>query len=294
MSSPLDPTFGFWLIALWIQTLVIETFQIVLFFQVTYSYLIDGFGDVNGLQLLSWQDSYQLLGTFLSAFIVQMYFGYCIYVLDGRSKIIPAIIVGSKSLLGGSNSNKVPGRAGISTDWLWIRFAQLDDKKIKLVSSLQPAFTLICDILITASLVSSLAKRKGSVKLTNSILTTLMINAVNRGVLTAVCALLVLVLFLALPGTFYFFIGVELSGKLYMNSALATLNSRQHIVNKAHIVESTINWNSIPMDGVTSNGIGTVNAVAGEGHVCILVNKQTTNDSELPDYKTPAFASRVV
>lgn len=66
-----------------------------------------------------------------------------------------------------------------------------------------------------------------------------------------------------------------------LNSHLNRLNSRQHIVNKAHIVESTINWNSIPMDGVTSNGIGTVNAVAGEGHVCILVNKQTTNDSEL-------------
>lgn len=64
----------------------------------------------------------------------------------------------------------------------------------------------------------------------------LMVNAINRGMLTAICAMLNLILvslrpsitycyrtvlrfvcyktqFLAVPGTFYFFIGVETSGK---------------------------------------------------------------------------------
>ncbi|KAF8961617.1 hypothetical protein BDZ97DRAFT_1759796 [Flammula alnicola] len=86
----------------------------------------------------------------------------------------------------------------------------------------QAAAALLCDIMITVSLVRSLRKNKSNVKSTNSLLNSLMINAVNRGMLTATCAALNLILFIALPGTFYFFIGVEMSGKLYMNSALAT------------------------------------------------------------------------
>ena len=60
-----------------------------------------------------------------------------------------------------------------------------------------------------------------------------MIYAVNRGILTAVCALLNLVLFLRTEGTFYFFIGLMPSSKLYMNTMLATLNTRSHLKKQA-------------------------------------------------------------
>ncbi|KAF8961604.1 hypothetical protein BDZ97DRAFT_1191415 [Flammula alnicola] len=195
MSSPLDSTFGFWLVAIWLQTFL------------------------QGCGML------QLFATYLSAFIVQMYFAFCIYVLDRKNKIIPGIIAVLALTQIGS---------GLAQTIITVRltsFTQLDSTKP--VTTLEAASALLCDLMITVSLVRSLRKHKGNVKSTNSLLNNLMINAVNRGMLTAMCAALNLILFIALPGTFYFFIGLEMSGKLYMNSALATLNSRQHVVKKS-------------------------------------------------------------
>ncbi|KAJ7275812.1 hypothetical protein C8J57DRAFT_1505120 [Mycena rebaudengoi] len=120
----------------------------------------------------------------------------------------------------------------------------------------QSASTLACDIVITSALVFTLRGKKGEIKRslyslyyllivlnpsnnsTNSLLSTLMINAVNCGVPTAICATINMILFIVRPNTFYFFLGLIPSGKLYMNSMLATLNTREHLRNKANIVQS--------------------------------------------------------
>ncbi|KAJ7079224.1 hypothetical protein C8R43DRAFT_1053206, partial [Mycena crocata] len=52
-----------------------------------------------------------------------------------------------------------------------------------------------------------------------------------------------MVLFLVLPDTFWFFLGLAPSSKLYMNSMLATLNTRQRIRNKIDAGDK--GWNSI-------------------------------------------------
>ncbi|PPQ86136.1 hypothetical protein CVT25_002767 [Psilocybe cyanescens] len=264
MKSPLDSSSGIWLI--------------------TYFYLIDGFGDLKGLEIIYWQDillqdSVQLLGTFLSAFIVQMYFGYCIYVLDHNNKIVPGIIVVLALTQIGS------GLAQVIITTRLESFENLDNTKP--TSTLQAASTFLCDIIITTTLVLRLSKHKSNIKSTNNILTTLIINAVNRGVLTSACALVYIILFFARPNTFYFFIPLELSGKLYMNSALATLNSRQHTMEKAHSSD-TMDLNFTSASRVSRN-TGAATAVVEEGHVRILVTKQISNDGELTDYKTSTF-----
>jgi len=308
MSSSLDSTYGFWLVAIWLQTLlqgcallqawlyfhwyskdhwgiktmvvilvVIETFQIVVFFQVTYFYLIDGFGKFAALFLIHWQDSAQLLATFLSAFIVQMYFGYCIFVLNRKNKIIPIIIVVLALTEIGSGIAQTINTVKLTS------FTQLDGTKA--VMTLQSAATLLCDAMITCSLVYTLRNHKGNFRSTDSILNTLMIYAINRGVLTAICAALNLILFLALPGTFYFFIGLELSGKLYVNSALATLNSRNHITRKSQS-NCSLEWGAMQMDRLSDN---TERSAANEDrHVRIIVTKQSENDSPA-DYKNSNF-----
>lgn len=233
-----------------ILLVVVETFQIVIFFQVTYIYLIDGFGDINGLSVVYWQDSAQLCATYLSGFIVQLYFGFCIYILDKKNKIIPIIIaVLAFTQIG----------AGLAQTIIIFRlkeYAQIDATKSATQPSLavQAMATLLCDVVISFSLIR---KFKGQIKSTNSILNTLMIYAVNRGVLTAICAALNFILFLAFPGTFYFFIGLETSGKLYMNSVLATLNSRRHIAAISNGNKRSRERNSIQMEGMNTERQGT-------------------------------------
>jgi len=207
-----------------------------------------------------------------------MYFGYCIYILDRKNKIVPAIITALALTQIGS---------GLAQTIITVKltsFTQLSSTKA--VTTLQAAATLLCDCVITSSLVRTFGNHKGSVKSTNSMLNNLMINAINRGMLTAICAALNLILFLALPGTFYFFIGLELSGKLYMNSALATLNSRNHIINKSHHNGSS-EWNAIQMDGL-SNNTARSTTVNEDRHVRIIVTKQSGSDSN-PDYKNSTF-----
>ncbi|GJJ14070.1 hypothetical protein Clacol_008327 [Clathrus columnatus] len=141
-------------------------------------------------------DTTQLIAGFLSAFLVQMYFAYCVYT----SQTVLTTILGS--------------------------FAKLDSTKPS--TTVQAIATVLCDIAITISLTTLLDRGKSFNKQTDSIIKTLIINAINRGLVTSVFATLNLILFLALPGTFIFFIALMPTSKLYMN----TLNSRQHIKEK--------------------------------------------------------------
>ncbi|KAK7034109.1 hypothetical protein R3P38DRAFT_3184833 [Favolaschia claudopus] len=50
-------------------------------------------------------------------------------------------------------------------------------------------------------------------------------DAINRGALTALSSGINMVLFLAVPDTFWFFLGLAPSSKLYMNSMMATCAS---------------------------------------------------------------------
>ncbi|KAJ7048946.1 hypothetical protein C8F01DRAFT_1239124 [Mycena amicta] len=55
--------------------------------------------------------------------------------------------------------------------------------------------------------------------------------AINRGAFTMIFAIINIALFLMTPGTFYFMIGILISDKLYMNSLLAILNTREYASN---------------------------------------------------------------
>ncbi|KAF9254570.1 hypothetical protein L218DRAFT_1009537 [Marasmius fiardii PR-910] len=84
------------------------------------------------------------------------------------------------------------------------------------MTSLQSAAAFVVDSMITICLVVILRGKKSEIQQTNRMLDTLILYAINRGFLTAACALINLVLFLAVPGTFYFFLGLVSSSKLYV------------------------------------------------------------------------------
>ncbi|KAJ7218204.1 hypothetical protein C8J57DRAFT_1395387 [Mycena rebaudengoi] len=219
---------------------ILETMQIVFYLDALYFRLIDNFGKFPDLDIISWQDSAQLLFGHLSAFIVQMYFGYCISVLNPRAKIVSATIV----LLGLVSLGSAIAQI-IRTRQVGFYSSLKLEKPITVTT--QSASTLACDIVITAALVYTLRGSKSDIKGTNTMLSALIVNAVNRGMLTAVSALINMTLFVVRPDTFYFFLGLVPSGKLYMNSMLATLNSREHVRSKAG------NWESMSLGPFSSS-----------------------------------------
>ncbi|KIJ45942.1 hypothetical protein M422DRAFT_46516 [Sphaerobolus stellatus SS14] len=161
---------------------------------------------------------------YLCAFIVQLYFAYCIYAffpcmdesisVDRTKKLAPISII----LLAFGSLVVITG------------IGKLDQiESTEPITITQTSLALLCDIIITVSLVRTLDGHRSGLRSTNTMLNMLIINAINRGMLTTVCAAFNIILskthyfqFIALPDTFYFFIPFVVASKLYMNSALAT------------------------------------------------------------------------
>ncbi|KAJ7268113.1 hypothetical protein B0H12DRAFT_1229757 [Mycena haematopus] len=256
MSSPLTATFGMLLVTLFLQSILygmgllqawlyffwypkdgwfikisvvlitlFETAETVLFFCATYAYLIDGFGDRENLALWNVPIRLVLLMTYLTIFVAHVYFAHCIYRLHQRDKVIPLLIlVLAIVCLGG-------GLGQFAENFKIKGFKELGETKP--TRDIQAVFALAADVLITGALCWRLNRSKaGGIQSTNKLLNYLIITAINRGVLTMFSAALNLILFSTEPGTFYFMLWVILGGKFYMNSMIATLNTRGFAIGK--------------------------------------------------------------
>jgi len=103
------------------------------------------------------------------------------------------------------------------------------------------------DVIITTSMCWFLQTGKGDFRGTNALINQLMIYAINRALLTAVAAILELILFATMPTKFYFLAVDACIGKLYANSLLATLNSRKSLRGRGF--DSETEGSSLPSSG---------------------------------------------
>jgi len=281
MASPLDSTYGVWLVSLWLETmlygmgvlqtwiyfagrptdvayvkwtvfvvLTLETIQVVFFFRTSYFRFVERFGEIQ-IDLI-WADSLQLLAAYLSAFTVQIYFASRIFKLtEGRRGKFTLLAIGIYTILMLAVVQILAGIAQTVLSYELRSFLKLGETKP--ITTLQAAASLACDLLITTYLCLFLKSQKGEMIKTNSMMDMLIYDAINRGTLTALSSGVTMVLFLALPDTFWFFLGLAPSSKLYMNSMLATLNTRQRIRDK--IASNDKGWNSIQMGTITTGNI---------------------------------------
>ncbi|KAJ6577575.1 hypothetical protein B0H19DRAFT_1120424 [Mycena capillaripes] len=276
--STLDSTYGSWLVSLFLETILygigvlqtflyfqwwwptddwsikasvisvifFETTQISFFFRSTYFRFVQRFCVPQ--EDLIWSDSLQLLANYLSAFAVQLYFASRIYRLTRKSvsmhrtSVVGIYIVILLALTQIS--------AGITQTVLSYQLrSYMKLEKTKPITTLQTAASLACDIVITVYLCVFLARNKTGTPRTNKMLNTLMINAVNRGMLTAVSSAATMIMFIASPNTFWFFLSLAPNSKLYMNSMLATLNMRQY--NRDKVLK--IGWNTIQLGDIPAD-----------------------------------------
>ncbi|KAF7338802.1 hypothetical protein MSAN_02202700 [Mycena sanguinolenta] len=205
-----------WLYFLWYQldgwlnkilvTLVtlFETAGTILVFCATYAYLIDGFGDTENLTRWNLPMRLVLLTTYFTIFVAQVYVDYFLSIIQIQSKIFQLFCL-----------------LHHPTFQLQVEFNS-ELSRTKLFVIWQAVLALAANILITVGLCWC----EWGMQSTNKVLNYLAITAVNRGMLTLISAALNLILFSVEPGTIYFLLWLILGGKLYMNSVLATLNTR--------------------------------------------------------------------
>ncbi|KAJ7176427.1 hypothetical protein C8R43DRAFT_1118955 [Mycena crocata] len=235
-ASPTDPASIKWTVSI---VAVLETIQVIFFSVSSYSRFVKLFG-VPQTNLI-WADSLQLLCAFLSAFVVQLFFANRIIKLTkGRGKFSLKAF-GIYVILALAFIEILAGIAQVAWTYQIRSFLKLDQTKI--TATIQSGASFACDVLITSYLCLFLKNQKGEMMKTNHMVDALIYDAINRGTLTAMSSFVTLVLFLVLPNTFWFFLGLAPSSKLYMNSMLATLNTRQRIRNKIDAGDK--GWDSI-------------------------------------------------
>ncbi|KAJ4473580.1 hypothetical protein J3R30DRAFT_3406489 [Lentinula aciculospora] len=214
------PKDGWKLKSLIVVIVLLETVQVATFFAATYNVLIRHFGNWVAVLDITWRNYSQV---------------------EWLRNTTLGFHDSNRTIISGSNGN-VPSTF-ISS------FAQIDTTTW--IYSLLSASTFTCDVLIASALYVTLSGQRiaGAQYFptrSNTIIRKLTIYAINRGVLTAVAALINLILFLTIQNTFYYFIGLLTSSKLYMNSMLAALNSRQYISQSSED-EAARCWNTIPI-----------------------------------------------
>ncbi|KAF9005014.1 hypothetical protein BDQ17DRAFT_1408399 [Cyathus striatus] len=221
---------------------ILETIQEATFFESTYRAFVLHPGDINALFTIAWEDSTQLLSEFLTAFVVQIYYlGFSIYTSDKKEKnAAPSTLTLALIQIGASIAQ---------TTVTQLLGSLVKLKKTRGIITAQASAAALCDIVITILLLRTLDRKKSAIKSTNSMLNMSIVNVVNRGILFALCAFMYITLFWSSPRTFYFFLALVPHSKLYMNSALAMLNTRQHI---SQITRNE--WHSVQMKTLVAGG----------------------------------------
>ncbi|KIJ45010.1 hypothetical protein M422DRAFT_30178 [Sphaerobolus stellatus SS14] len=175
--------------------------------------------------------SFSVLGanacTYLIAFVAQLFLASRIWSVSKslHSRVcfmaVPVILLGLLQM--------GAGLAVVSNEATSKTFSGLGSRidLVREVIILQGAATAACDILISISLCYVLHSHRSGIKRTDSLINRMIIYAINRGIVTSICALLGAFLYYFTPDTYAFLIPSLANAYLYVISAISILTLRE-------------------------------------------------------------------
>ncbi|EIW52147.1 uncharacterized protein TRAVEDRAFT_53575 [Trametes versicolor FP-101664 SS1] len=206
--------------------LIFETLHTAVWIIVIYRYAItDAFNLVNILRS-HWSIPLTFLITGLAVFACQTFYVYRVFRLDPRHRwlvIGPAVI----AMFGGLGFALA---AGIEV-FLAAPFI-VDLQKFSWLVSSAYGFDVVTDVILTSTLVVALHKMRTGFEQTDSVVDTLIMYAINTGLLTSIISIIAFIFAIVIPGNLIYAAVSIVGSKLYANSVLAALNSRQSVGNR--------------------------------------------------------------
>ncbi|KAL4260581.1 DUF6534 domain-containing protein [Pleurotus pulmonarius] len=159
--------------------------------------------------------------SYVTTALVQSAFTLRVWILYEKQWAVPSIIgVLVLCQLGGGLGMAV--NMGVSGS-----FNDVHDANSTIFGNLELASAMICDLMICITLVYSLRKNRSGIKASDAMIDKLIFYFIGISTLSSVFALLNLVTWVAMPNNIIFVIFHSIISKLYVNSLLVTLNSRQ-------------------------------------------------------------------
>ncbi|KAI0712519.1 hypothetical protein C8Q76DRAFT_488332 [Earliella scabrosa] len=188
-------------------------------FDIAFVYipLVNNFGNNDAITRATWIFATDPFMTAFIAALVQLFFAWRVKVLTSNMFAVCVIVFCSiAQLCGGLGTSIAVGMIPEFTQF----------QRFQVIVIVWLAFSAVADTLITAALVWHLRKNKTGMVFTDDIINKIIRLTVQTGLITALCAIIDLVLFLASPTGLHLIFNLPLS-KLYTNSLMSSLNSRQ-------------------------------------------------------------------
>ncbi|KAH6893971.1 hypothetical protein BKA70DRAFT_796114 [Coprinopsis sp. MPI-PUGE-AT-0042] len=210
-----------------------------------YFYLVSNYNNPEQLRHGHWSLFTSILFNVIVACLVQGYFTYRIFQLSS---------VRARWWLTSSIGLMVFAHFVFGVETVVFAFIKKDFHRLhefSLIAATPFAVTaVLSDIMIAASLCVLLSGSRTGFKGTNHLVTVLIIYAINRCILTSVVAVVEIVVFSLFPNAHWYLAIDFVIGKLYANSFLASLNSRNALSKSSQNINTTsgVNFTDIEFD----------------------------------------------
>lgn len=167
----------------------------------------------------------------LITFVAQLFYAHAIWKVT-VSKIVAGVII--------FLAITCLALGLVTTVELFTIASVIGTRKFSILSGTVQGIAALNDVIITASMCYYLHHHRSPLPSSSRFVDTLILYAVSRGVLTAVCQILFLVTNVALPGATFWQPFHQAVGKLYVNSVYATLNVRSTFQQKSEVQLGTV------------------------------------------------------
>ncbi|KAK7036566.1 hypothetical protein VNI00_011499 [Paramarasmius palmivorus] len=222
-----------------LAVLILDTIQLAMLTESVYTYLVTNYGNPSYLAVLNSSLIGEVMVSNVIAVIVQMFYCWRLWRLSKHNIFVVAIPVAlsvASFVLLGYFAGK-----GL-TYHTFLEFKSLD---VNNIDDLQPAIkqvvlgirsrrllikiAAITDVAISIAMVGFLHHSKTGFKRSNDMLNRLIIFTFNTGIPVSLSALLAFISINVWKNTFIYMFFFLMQGRLYTNSLLVTLNTREHI-----------------------------------------------------------------
>ncbi|KAL0953051.1 hypothetical protein HGRIS_007252 [Hohenbuehelia grisea] len=208
---------------------ILDTIQLAFVSHALYHYTVTNYANPVELLVMHWSLPVSTIFNIIMAITVHFFFILRIYHLAPRAiRVWLACFIGVLAVC----------RFCFGIETIVWELVRKEFSKLQSLLSMATLpfaiFAVSTDISVAVSLSVLLYRRRTGIPRTNIVLTTLIIHAVNRCVLTSVVSVAEIILFVTKPNTFWFVMTDFIAGKLYANSLLATLNTRKALQRSQH------------------------------------------------------------
>ncbi|KAF9522325.1 hypothetical protein CPB83DRAFT_864613 [Crepidotus variabilis] len=202
-----------------------ELAQTIILTQAAFRVFAQGYGNLHILDEVgtNWLSAPIMGG--IVAFVAQAFYARRIWILS-KSIMVPLIILLLATIsLAGAIALGVAAKLAASVG----KFVGTESRVLSIVTGIWNGGSCLCDILIATSMTVYLTRRNSSIPRTRQLVKRIIRLTIETGTLTAVVALLNLILALLPNHPTYYRVVAGCLGKLYANSMMAVFNNRAHL-----------------------------------------------------------------